>query len=118
MRKLIMLGFVAVALLCFTALDSSVAKESKKSDTTTKVEKSVKSSEAKVKKAVTSMSKVNINTADVEALTQLKGIGEVKAKAIVKYREDIGKFKKLEDILNVPGIGDGIFSKVKPFLTL
>ena len=62
--------------------------------------------------------KVNINTADVETLTQLKGIGEAKANAIVKYRKEVGKFKKVEDLLNVPGIGEGILDKVKPFLTL
>ena len=43
--------------------------------------------------------KVNINTATVEELSQLKNIGEVKAKAIIEYREANGDFAKIEDIV-------------------
>jgi len=57
--------------------------------------------------------KVNINTATVEELTQLTGIGESKAKSIVAYREENGFFSSIEDLLNVSGIGEGIFSRIK-----
>ena len=52
--------------------------------------------------------KVDINNADVKGLMSLKGIGEVKAKAIVKYRQMNGPFSSAEDLKNVPGVGDKI----------
>lgn len=63
-------------------------------------------------------SKVNINTADVEELTTVSGIGESKAKAIIAYREENGNFKKIEDILNVSGIGEKLFEKIKENITV
>ena len=56
---------------------------------------------------------VNINTATVEQLETLPGIGPAKAKAIVDYRKQNGNFKKTEDLKNVKGIGEGIYGKVK-----
>lgn len=50
--------------------------------------------------------KVDVNKADVKGLMSLKGIGEQKAKAIVKYRQMNGPFQSLEDLVNVPGIGE------------
>ena len=49
--------------------------------------------------------KININTASADELTNLKGIGEKKAKMIIDFREDNGPFKQPEDIIKVPGIG-------------
>lgn len=51
---------------------------------------------------------ININTADVSLLTQLKGIGVKKAEAIIAWRDANGKFKTLEQLLDVKGIGDAI----------
>lgn len=51
---------------------------------------------------------ININTADVNLLTQLKGIGVKKAEAIIAWRDANGKFKTLEQLLDVKGIGDAI----------
>lgn len=61
---------------------------------------------------------VNINTASKDKLMELNGIGEVKASAIITYRNTNGKFQKIEDILNVSGIGDAVFSKIKDFITV
>ena len=55
--------------------------------------------------------KVNINTADVSALTTLPGIGETRAKAIIEYREANGDFAQIEDIMNVAGIKEGTYNK-------
>lgn len=55
---------------------------------------------------------VNINTASEKELRTLNGIGEAKAKAIIEYRSK-NRFKKAEDIMNVKGIGQGIFDKIK-----
>ncbi len=62
--------------------------------------------------------KVNINTAGISELTQLKGIGTVKAQAIVAYRESHGPFKKIEDITKVKGIGPATFENLKAEITL
>lgn len=55
---------------------------------------------------------VNINTADTEELCRLPGIGESKAEDIILYREKNGKFQKIEDIVNVPGIKKSLFEKI------
>lgn len=56
--------------------------------------------------------KININTASVDDLKSLSGIGQVKAEAIVKYREENGNFKKVENIVSVKGIGDKLYKKI------
>lgn len=60
--------------------------------------------------------KVNINTAGTEELMTLPGIGQVRAAAIIEYREREGEFEKIEDIMNVKGIGTGIFSKINSLI--
>lgn len=57
--------------------------------------------------------KINLNTADESALTTLTGIGASKAQAILAYREEHGSFAAIEEILNVPGIKEGTFMKIK-----
>lgn len=60
---------------------------------------------------------ININTATKEELETLSGIGESKANAIIEYRTKT-KFNKIEDILNVSGISESIFDKIKEFITV
>ncbi len=62
--------------------------------------------------------KININTAGVEELVRLNGIGEVKAQEIVAYRKKNGAFKRIEQIQDVKGIGEGTFEKVKDWITV
>ena len=61
---------------------------------------------------------VNINTASASDLTSLPSIGEAKANNIIKYREEYGNFKSIEDIKNVSGIGDALFNKIKESITI
>ncbi|MBR3209209.1 MAG: helix-hairpin-helix domain-containing protein [Bacilli bacterium] len=61
---------------------------------------------------------ININKASKEELLTLKGIGESKADAIIEYREKEGEFKTIEDIKNVPGIGEALFEKIKENITV
>lgn len=61
---------------------------------------------------------VNINTATMEELMSLPGIGESKAKAIINYRTTNGPFKSIEEIMNVNGIKDAMFDKIKDFITI
>ena len=56
---------------------------------------------------------VNINTADKELLMTLPGIGENRAESIISYREEKGSFVKIEDIMQVSGIKDGAYQKLK-----
>ena len=60
---------------------------------------------------------VNINTATQQELQSISGIGESKAKAIIKYREINGFFKTIEDILNVDGIGSKLYDEIKAYIT-
>ena len=57
--------------------------------------------------------KININTASIEELKTLTGIGQSTAEKIINYREDISKFEKIDDIKNVSGIGDSKFNSIK-----
>jgi len=57
--------------------------------------------------------KVNINTATLSELMTLSGIGESTAKSIIAYRTDHGLFKDIKDIMNVPGIKEGKYNKIK-----
>lgn len=56
---------------------------------------------------------ININTADENQLTQLNGIGEKRARTIIEYREENGLFGSEEEIMNVSGIGEGIYANIK-----
>lgn len=60
--------------------------------------------------------KININTASEAELETLPGIGPSTANKIVSFREKTGSFKKTEDIMNVPGIGESKFSGMKDFI--
>ena len=62
--------------------------------------------------------KVSINTGTLKELMTLTGIGEGKAKEIIKYREENGNFNSIEDITNVKGIGKSIYDKIKDNITI
>jgi competence protein ComEA len=62
--------------------------------------------------------RIDINHADIKTLSLLKGIGMKKAAAIVKYRNENGKFISVEDLLNVKGIGGQILALNKSKLTI
>ena len=62
--------------------------------------------------------KVSINTATLEELMQLPGIGETKAKAIIEYRNKVGSFKNIEELKEVNGIGDSTFDDIKENITI
>lgn len=60
--------------------------------------------------------KVNINTANIGELTTISGIGEKTAMKIIEYRETNGKFKTIEDIKNVSGIGEAKYENIKDYI--
>ena len=60
---------------------------------------------------------ININTADLSQLTLLPGIGEVTAQRILDYRRANGRFSKIEELLNIEGIGPSRFTKIMDYIT-
>jgi len=61
---------------------------------------------------------INLNKANKEQLMTLTGIGESKALAIIKYREDNNGFKSIEEVMNVSGIGEALYNKIKDSITV
>lgn len=60
-----------------------------------------------------SSGKINLNTASMEELVTLKGIGVSRAQAIIQYREEHGAFQNIEEIMNISGIGKSTYEKLK-----
>lgn len=62
---------------------------------------------------------VNINTADKQTLmTEIKGVGEKRAEAIISWREQHGPFKSVDDLANVSGVGQSIVDKNRDVMTV
>lgn len=63
-------------------------------------------------------SKINLNSATAAELTQLPGVGEVTAEAIVSHRDTVGKFSSVEQLLDISGIGPAKFDKLQDLVTV
>jgi competence protein ComEA len=74
--------------------------------------------EAKRPAAAAPATIVNINTAPASMLESLPGIGKATADRIVEYRQKSGGFKKVEELMNIRGIGEKSFLKLKPLVTV
>ncbi|MFN7035814.1 MAG: helix-hairpin-helix domain-containing protein [Bellilinea sp.] len=61
---------------------------------------------------------IDLNSATQQELESLPGIGQAKASEIIAYRQKIGRFVTIEEILNVPGIGSALFEKIKDYITV
>ena len=66
----------------------------------------------------TTQSRININSATIEELMTLPGIGQSKAESIVAYRTEQGGFQVIEDIMNIPGLKEGVFSQLSEWITV
>ena len=78
--------------------------------------KYIENAEIKNENTAKDSSKININTATLEELDKLPGVGEATANKIISHREENGQFKTIEDIKNVNGIGDKKFEKMKELI--
>jgi comEA protein len=94
----------------YSVFDSEFEKRS------AEIEKYVKVSKDADSVTDASTFKVNINTATKEELMKLPGIGEQTAERIIQHRKLYGDFKRIEDIMNVKGIGQKKFEKIKRYL--
>jgi len=92
--------------------DSCVSDESKVSNGS----ESVKSESSSSSSTGEGDKLVSLNTATIDELMTLPGIGESKAEAIIEYRKE-KKFEVIEDVKNVSGIGDSLFEKIKDYIT-
>lgn len=95
-----------------TSLSEELRKEQ---DSLESVEKEPKISKKELKLREKS---INLNNAGIDELCTLPGIGESTAQKIIEYRNKKGKFKKISDIMNVKGIGDKKFEKIKEYLVI
>ena len=101
-------GIVLCTLVAFatlTALTGSVSAQEKSKQRTTKA-------------SAASVAPVNLNTATQAQLETLPGIGASAAKRIIEYRQKNGGFKKVEELMNVKGIGEKSFLKLKSHITV
>lgn len=94
------------------ANDACITKETAKSTSETKTNNDSASNSNNTNE------KININTASLEELQTLSGVGASKAQSIIDYRNEFGKFSKIEDILNVSGIGESVYEKIKDSITI
>jgi competence protein ComEA len=102
MRRVI--GVAIAVLVLFIGTVTVVAQESRDQRATPK--------------APAAASPLNLNTATVAELEKLPGVGAAMAARIIEYREKNGPFKKIEELMNVKGIGEKAFLKLKPLVTV
>ncbi|MBO5746795.1 MAG: helix-hairpin-helix domain-containing protein [Clostridia bacterium] len=105
-----------VESLQFTTSKKAVSSVS--SDVSSDASSAVSSQHQTTPSAPSQSSKLNINTATLDELDNLPGIGPAKAKAIIEYRENTSMFYYVEDILYVSGIGEKTFEQIKDLICI
>lgn len=86
--------------------------------TTTETDRVLEAPDTPVAPGMLEGERIDLNTASVEELTRLPGIGEVKAQAIVDWRSAYGDFRVVEDLLGVRGIGEATLETLRPYVTV
>ncbi len=105
-----------------TTTATTANDDANKTTTATTQEDSKTTKSTKVSEKVTEPTqiaeKINLNTATMEELMTIKGIGETYARRIIEFREAIGGFTYMEQLKEVEGIGEGRYNAWTPYLTL
>ena len=102
----------ALAIVCLTAGAPLVAHDAAQEKTPSGRRTSASS------KAPAAAAPVNLNTASAAQIASLPGVGPKAAERIIEYRQKNGGFKKIEELMNVKGIGEKSFLKLKPLITV
>ena len=97
------IGYALIALMLFTGASSARAQAQREPATPPKA---------------AAAALLNLNTATEAELAKLPGIGPATATRILEYRQKNGPFKKIEELMNVRGIGEKAFLKLKPLVTV
>lgn len=116
MVRMLVATVFAIGLCLGTVPDNSFAADSKAEPTASTIKKEAKKADRKAEKKKPTSGSVDINTASREDLETLPGVGPVTAEAIVQYRKANGKFKTIDDLTGVKGIGEKTYAKIKPYL--
>ena len=103
-----MITRILMAAILGIAVSAAVASAQNKATT----------SKAAATVTATATAPVNLNTATVEQLATIPGVGPRMAERIIDYRQKNGGFKKVEDLMNVSGVGEKSFLKMKPLITV
>ena len=117
----LILGIVAGALVLFTAgylVGRSTTKDLVAISLGGKPSVSAEAEASRTPQPEATLLRVNLNTAGEEELRALPGIGEVLAKRIVRYREETGGFRSVDELREVYGISDSEFSAIEAYLTI
>jgi comEA protein len=104
MRRFMLIVVLLMGLASVVSAQTAAATKSQKAKTT--------------KTVVGLVTPVNLNTATAAQIDALPGVGAATAQRIVEYRQKNGPFKKIEELMNVKGIGEKSFLKLKPLITV
>jgi competence protein ComEA len=114
MRVLLMM----LAVAAMSVLPAAAQQKSQPPSPSTSSKPSSSKAAPAAKRAAVPAGPINLNTATQAQLETLPGIGAKGAERILEYRQKNGTFKKPEDLMNVKGIGEKAFLKLKPYLTV
>lgn len=81
-------------------------------------EKALSSEENSSSTSATPTFPINLNTCTVNDLLSIDSVGEARAQAIIEYREYLGSYTSVEQLKDIKGIGDSIYAKIEPYVTV